>query len=79
MLTKWLCTVRLLTNRWLAISVAGQAPRGEHGDLTFTPAQRIHTHVGAAARPALAAGHEHLDRVHDRVDVAEPWPVIRSW
>ena len=78
MLTRWLSTVRLLTNRWLAISRRRLASRREQGHLAFTPAQRIHADVGAAPRPALAAGHEDLDRVNDRVDVAEPWPVIRS-
>jgi hypothetical protein len=53
------------------------ASRSEHRHLAFTPAQRIHANVGAPPRPALAAGHEDLDRVNDRVDVAEPWPVIR--
>jgi hypothetical protein len=56
-----------------------QALRGEHRYLVLTPAQRIHADAGAAPGPALVARHEDLDRINDRVDVAEPWPVIRSW
>src|SRR5690242_8057835 len=49
---------------------------GQQGHLALAPAQGVDPQRRPPARSALAAGEEHLDLVGDRVDVAEPGPVI---
>src|SRR3954451_25424426 len=49
---------------------------GQQRDLALPPAQGIDPQRRPSARPALAPGEEDLDLVGDRIDVAEPGPVI---
>src|SRR3954464_6288213 len=49
---------------------------GQQRDLALPPAQRIDPQRRPPTRPALAAGEEDLDLVGDRIDIAEPGPVI---
>src|SRR5690349_8618291 len=54
----------------------GLSAGGQQGDLALPPAQGIDPQRRPPSRPALAPGEEDLDLVRDRVDVAEPGPVI---
>src|SRR6478735_703906 len=68
-----------LAHTELAGDRAGRlAAGGEQSHLAFASAQRIDPQAGPPPRTALSTGHEDLDLISDRVDVAEPRPVVSS-
>src|SRR3954465_14788702 len=51
---------------------------GQQGDLPLPPAEGVDAQRRPSPRAALAPGQEDLDLVRDRVDVAQPRPVVRA-